>query len=1173
MPLLAGETLRIMNSWMQRALGAWFLAASLSASGQYVPQTAYRAVESDPAWVQLLYSETATPEAIRSAYEAFYAEHPFEKNRDTQFYKRWLRNVELPKPQVTEAYASAWASHQPRQNGAWEEMGPWHYDPEVAMEFQVQSPGACHVYTVEQAPSDHQVVWCGTATAGAWKSTDHGAHWSLMTRDLPLTSVYSVAIHPENPSRVWVGSGDGQLWRTEDGGDTWSVCGNAAFQSEDRWYRDVAFGQGPDGPVLFAATNNGLHRSDNGGATMTQVASGEYMELEFHPTNPDVCYTVQLLNQTTQFKRSTDGGLTFQSGAVGWPSIGTGDEQRRCEIAVTPADPDRVVVLASGETSEGGGLYGMYQSLDAGQTFEFNCCGDGPGGPWEAGVNPNILGWSEDGTGDGGQYYYDLALDVSPTDPDRQFAAGICVWRTENGGMDWSLNAHWVTWAGEFTAGRYTHADVHDVKFFTRADGTVDLWVASDGGVFYSADQGDHMEPRMYGIHGTDFWGWQAGWRGPEVMVGGTYHNGTMIRNGDLYHWGAENDTAGGWLAELAGDNFRGFVNPGDATRGYHDGGAFRYTSDRFDRIDGLPFDNSKNPNTGYWFGEYGNLEWDPACYNTMLSPVGSELWRSEDAGASWALVHDFGGEKIVSVKVSPRDRNRLYVSQQLNGSMWRIHRSSDGGATWESASPTTMENGNNNNRPIYLDVDGTNPDRLWCVLTGTQTGHKILQSDDAGETWQDWTTGTIASERVVSVAHQRGSNGGVYVGTTNAVYFRDATMDDWVLYNQGLPMINVCTFLQVDYCGGHIRAAGTRGVHQAPLFEPSSVLAGFMVDRTRLNLASPCVSKPIHASAVSVIRCEGATYEWTFEGGQVVDTNGPDAWVDYQEAGTFDVTLTVTDAEGASDTWTWSDLVEVVDEPVVPTEGFQEGFEGGQFPPEHWRLETNGHPWEQAYDLVETDNGVAQFPNYWVDTQGAYDLLVTPAFNPTGHTVVTFDVAHRKYADYVDGLEVWGRPGNDEAWTVLWSAYGEDLSVEGCYTWFWYDTGGTIEWANHAVELPSAWVSGAESCLELAFVNVGGYGNHIWLDNVNLDEASAVSSLATEVSGVQIFPNPNAGNCVVLVPERLIGSMFQVHDNLGRLVSQGQFHARRNDWSTAMPSGMYTLLVEGAQPVRWVVR
>ena len=81
---------------------------------------------------------------------------------------------------------------------------------------------------------------------------------------------------------------------------------------------------------------------------------------------------------------------------------------------------------------------------------------------------------------------------------------------------------------------------MHDIQFFTRTDGTVDLWVASDGGLFYSADQGDHIEPRMYGLHGTDFWGWQAGWRGPEVMVGGTYHNGTLIRNGELYHWGKD---------------------------------------------------------------------------------------------------------------------------------------------------------------------------------------------------------------------------------------------------------------------------------------------------------------------------------------------------------------------------------------------------------------------------------------------------------------------------------------------------------------------------------------------------------------------------------------------------------------------------------------------------------
>jgi len=1150
-------------------LGAW----ALPTAAQYVPQTPHIPKSDAPMWVQLMYRGEASVEEVRAAYEAHYAVHPFEKNRDTQHYKRWLRNVELPAPEVSRAYLEAWDARG-RVSGVWEEMGPWHYDPEVAMQFQVQSPGACHVYTVEQAPSDHQTVWCGTATAGAWKSSDHGAHWTLMSRDLPLTSVYSIAIHPEDPDRVWLGSGSGQLWRTDDGGLTWTVCGDATYQGPNRWYRDLVFAPSDDGeePALFAATNNGLHRTDDGGETMTQVLGGEYMELAFHPTDPAICYTIQLLGQGTVFKRSTDGGLTFQTGATGWPTVGTDDEQRRCELAVTPADPDRVVVLASGSTADGGGLYGIYQSFDAGQTFEFTCCGDGPGGPWEVGTNPNILGWSEDGSGDGGQYYYDLALDVSPTDADRQFAAGICVWRSETGGTQWTLNGHWVTWAGEFTHDRYTHADVHDVKFFERTDGTVDLWVASDGGLYYSADQGDHIEPRMYGLHGTDFWGWQAGWRGPEVMVGGTYHNGTHIRNGDLYHWGAESDTAGGWLAELAGDNFRGFINPGDATRGYHDGGAFRFTEDRFDRIDGMPFDGSKKPNTGYWFGEYGNLEWDPACYNCMYSPVGSELWYSEDGGASWVLVHDFGGEKIISVKVSPRDRNRIYVSHRVSGSLWRIHRSVDRGATWEVATPSPGENGSNNNQPLYLDVDGTNPDQLWCVLTGTQSGYKILASSDAGETWQNWTTATLASERVVSLAHQRGSNGGVYVGTTNAVYYRDAAMEDWVLYNEGLPMVNVNTFLQADYCGGHIRSAGTRGVHQAEFYAPSSVLAGFMADRTRINLATPCETAPVHFSAVSVVRCEGATYAWEFPGGTVLAIEGPDAWVEYVTEGTHSVTLTVTDAEGQTDTWTWADLVEVVDEPVIPSDGFEEDFDGPQFPPAHWRMDIAGHAWEHGWDLVDTDNGVAQFPNYWVDTQGAFDLLITPAFNPTGHQTFSFDVAHQTYAAYVDGLEVWGRPGSDDTWTVLWSAYGSELAVDGCYTWFWYDTGGTVQWAHHDVALPQDWTNGTESCLELAFVNVGGYGNHTWVDNATLDASSAVDE-ATTSPRLQLFPNPNHGSCVVVVPEALLGQAYRVVDSRGRVVREGRFADTRQTWEGRMSAGMYTVVVDGVPPLRWVVQ
>jgi hypothetical protein len=248
-------------------------------------------------------------------------------------------------------------------------------------------------------------------------------------------------------------------------------------------------------------------------------------------------------------------------------------------------------------------------------------------------------------------------------------------------------------------------------------------------------------------------------------MLGGTYHNGTLIRNDDLYYHGdpdenadgnTPSDTSGGWLAELAGDNFRGFVNPGDPTVGYHDGGAFKFSEERFERISNLSFDNSKNPNTSYWFGEYGNFEWDPVCYNRFYSPVGSELWRTDNGGSSWTLVHDFGGEKIISVQIPPSSPNTIYVSHKQTGSLWRIHRSTDWGETWENISLNNAESNYNQDRAIYLDTDGVSADRLYAVLLGTQDGYSVFQSQDAGESWQNLTTNILYDEHIISISHQR---------------------------------------------------------------------------------------------------------------------------------------------------------------------------------------------------------------------------------------------------------------------------------------------------------------------------------------------------------------------------------------------------------------------------------
>jgi hypothetical protein len=130
----------------------------------------------------------------------------------------------------------------------------------------------------------------------------------------------------------------------------------------------------------------------------------------------------------------------------------------------------------------------------------------------------------------------------------------------------------------------------------------------------------------MHGIHGTDFWGFQAGFKSGDVMLGGTYHNGTLIKYKDIYHNGLNTPESGGWLAELGGDNYRGFVNFANSRVAYDDQGSFQFSTEREVRKTSLAFDQSKKCNTSYVTGEYGNYEFLPYDYLTFYSPVGTQL-------------------------------------------------------------------------------------------------------------------------------------------------------------------------------------------------------------------------------------------------------------------------------------------------------------------------------------------------------------------------------------------------------------------------------------------------------------------------------------------------------------------------------------------------------------------
>jgi hypothetical protein len=289
---------------------------------------------------------------------------------------------------------------------------------------------------------------------------------------------------------------------------------------------------------------------------------------------------------------------------------------------------------------------------------------------------------------------------------------------------------------------------------------------------------------------------------------------------------------------------------------------------------------------------------------------------------------------------------------------------------------------------------------------------------------------------------------------------------------------------------------------------------------------------------------------------------------------GEFDVTLEVTDADGQSASIFRNNVIIITEENVVPAEGFSEDFDGDAFPPAKWRLESPAHAWEHAYDLLDETNGVAQFPNYWVNTNGAHDMLITPGFAPSDIESFSFDYAYRQYSDYVDGLQIVCRLAGEEEWTILWVNYGSELSVEDCYTWFWYDTEGEIAWETITLNTPIHWATTEVTCAEIAFVNVGGYGNHIWIDNVNIGSAVGVDNLEIKDQTLLVYPNPSNGLYTVRIHNRLTqDSPFYVYDMTGHLVKSGA--ASENftlDLVTQAP-GLYTLSIPGVGTQRLVIK
>lgn len=853
-----------------------------------------------PDWARLMYMEHPNPDHVIAAYQSEYKSKPFIKNQHTQFYKRWKRNLSrgLGPKQNAKAYlkAAAELKNHSRASSTWTSIGPFDWDHTAAS--RSNTPGAAHIYTVEQSVFNTDILYAGGATCGIWKSVNHGLSWFPTTDHLLANEVQTLEISFSDPNIVYAGMMEG-IWKTMDGGNSWLMTGDSLFNTVSYAVKDIRINP-VDENIIFFASSKGLYRSSDGGNLWDQIMTGNFLEIEFQPLNSDVVYAVKQNIFKTEFYKSTDGGLSFVQKSNGWPlpNQAQNEEQNRTEIAVSPADSSLVVALTAGKINGGEGLFGIYVSNDAGENWIFQCCGTQPGG-LPSDTNKNILGYSQSGTSGGGQYYYDLALDISPTHTDSIFAAGINLWISEDGGADFVCPANW----DDPEENGYIHADIHEVHFNSASK---EIWIACDGGIFFSEDNGLSFSRRMVGISGTDFHGFDAGFWDGDVMIGGVFHNSTMLRDNQVY----QND----WLCtDNTGDGLRGFVNFGNDRTVFSDIDIKVLPGDRNSPIPTSPFEHIPNATTTT--GESSKIAFHPWCYQTWYSGEDGTLWRTSDHGKTFAAIHNFG-ENIADIEISWANPNYLYVSTFpgiFNNK--KIYKSIDGGYNWEEITIPQSQLVGNFWAAYDLTLDSEDPLKIWVTRVSPLNnfsfdGYLVYSSLDGGNSWVNITTPALDGELPTNIVHQVGTDGGVYLGTRRAVYYRNESMSDWQLYNLGLPLSTFSTKLVPYYKGGKIRNATNRSVWETGFFEQSQPRAMASADVLELD----CMNDSIQFVDHSVLNGENASWFWEFPNGSPATSSIRNPKVTFHSPGGQTVILTVSDDFG-SDTRVFHDFILIKDD------------------------------------------------------------------------------------------------------------------------------------------------------------------------------------------------------------------------------------------------------------------
>jgi photosystem II stability/assembly factor-like uncharacterized protein len=1059
------------------------LLFSTAAFAQQMQKPSTTAIAELPQWAQLMYSENPNVYQVSQAYQDYYRTHTFEKNYHTQYYKRWMRQNQYLIDELGFIYTPTQVQLQnedalyfKKQNtlktSNWSIVGPIT----TYQEGLAQGSGQTNVYSFDQCAAQTNVCYCGTEPGEVYKSTNGGLNWTLISKTIDFGSgVTALEVHPLNPNIVIAG-GDKGLFLSDDGGLTWTNTLPSTGLNVNEIYIL------PSNPnLILAATDKGLYRSTDAAQNWTQLYTQKSYDIKQKPGSSQTLYILK--NNPSlircEFFVSTDAGLTWTLQDAGW--YNSTDPARidgGGRLAVSPADPEIVYAYLIGNSKPNDyGYIGVYRSNNSGQSWGLP--NGQVGGPYST-AHPNLAMGTP--TWNYHQGFYNCALVANPNNANELLIGGLNLYRSSDGAGSFAAVSGYI--GGPLSL----HVDNQDFRVIGNH-----TWVTTDGGIYHSTDfMTTQPDFYMSGVHGSDYWGFDNGWN-EDVLVGGLYHNGNLA-----YH---ENYGVGNFLELGGGEAPTGYVNPGDNKLTYYsdvDGKRIPATLDG--AIQNASF--GINPNESYWAAESTELVFHPNCYSIAYTGKDHQLYRTSDKGASFELVQTFGSNanaRINYIEIASDNPQIIYLNQKAaSGGIGKLWKTTDGGLTWTQL---TIPSGNSSR--MLLALNPANAQELWLAYPSGANGFKVYKTMNGGGSWTNLTNSLLNNESVQALGHIAGTDGGIYVATNKAVYYRN-NQTDFTLENNGLPLFTNGNILKPFYRDQKIRMATYgKGIYESNLVEnPSEVIARITADK--LSQTAVCAIDSFYFDDYSFLSHQGANWQWTFPTGSPSSSTLRNPAVYFQSPGQHLAILQVTDGTGQTDT----DSLYVTLSLFNFQPGIQEDFQQ-EFLPQGWSVvDHNGNG---TWGLSTSAGGFGNssqatfFNNYDIDAQGSYDDLIMPI--ETGYLsqqpYLYFDVAYARWGSgYSDSLQVVVSSDCFATEDVLYFKGGEILATCPDNQAFFIPT--NAQWRKDSVDL-SAYANSGN--LQIAFRNIGDWGNCLYLDNINL--GSLANTTEIQAAKRMIYPNP----------------------------------------------------------------